>query len=272
MLLLTEIGSIIILRYNMWIVEFIPQVADRSLFRYIGVNSKSKQTSAGPDGVLTSPVTTGDSGVLIDINTSKITFSDMDQSLLALLLLALGLAFLVAEIFIPSGGLISVMAVISLTASVFFAWSAWGEDQPTMWWTYLTALVFLLPTTILLAIIILPRTPWGKRIILEGPELEEVTPYVHEEAHLSRLVGKTADTLSLLNPGGMVLVEGERIHCESEGMLIDPGQQVKIIGLKGNRLIVRLDINNDPTNLAADQTTQNSTEDKPKLDFEYPES
>ena len=196
----------------------------------------------------------------------------MDQSLLALLLLAVGLAFLVAEIFIPSGGLISVMAVISLTASVFFAWSAWGKDQPTMWWIYLAALIFLLPTTILMAIVILPRTPWGKRIILEGPELDEVTPYVHEEGQLSRLIGKMAKTLSLLNPGGMVLVEGQRIHCESEGMLIDPDQQVKIIGLKGNRLIVRVDNNNSPTELATDQMAEARAEDNPKLDFEYPES
>jgi len=196
----------------------------------------------------------------------------MDYSLLALLLLAVGLAFLVAEIFIPSGGLISVMAIISLTASVFFAWSAWGTSQPTMWWTYLAALIFLLPTTVVLAIIILPRTPWGKRIILDGPPLDEVTPYVTEEAHLSRLVGKTAKTISLLNPGGMVLVDGERIHCESEGMLVDPGQQVKVIGLKGNRLVVRLELNNKPAELAMEQSAEENTEDKPKLDFEYPES
>ena len=46
------------------------------------------------------------------------------------------------------------------------------------------------------------------------------------------VVGRSSDL-------DMVLVEGERMHSESEGMLIDPDQAVEIVGINGNRLVVR---------------------------------
>ena len=37
---------------------------------------------------------------------------------------------------------------------------------------------------------------------------------------------KTGKTLTLLNPGGLVLVDGERMHAETRGLLLDPGETV----------------------------------------------
>jgi membrane-bound ClpP family serine protease len=44
----------------------------------------------------------------------------------------------------------------------------------------------------------------------------------------------------MLNPGGLVLVDGSRLHCESEGVLLEAGTPVKIVAVKGNRVVVRL--------------------------------
>ena len=37
-----------------------------------------------------------------------------------------------------------------------------------------------------------------------------------------------------------MLVENERLHCESQGMLIEPNTEVEVIAVKANRLVVRV--------------------------------
>ncbi|MCC7420506.1 MAG: hypothetical protein IT428_09505 [Planctomycetaceae bacterium] len=163
----------------------------------------------------------------------------MDPSHLAILLLILGLALLVAEFFVPSGGMITVMAVVSIVSSVWFAWKAWGTTSPGLWWGFLTVLVISLPTTLGGMLFLLSNTRLGNRVLLKAPDLEEVTPYQREQQRLQQLIGKTGRTLTLLNPGGMVLVEGERIHSETPGLMLEADTAVEVIAVKGTRVVVR---------------------------------
>jgi membrane-bound serine protease (ClpP class) len=157
----------------------------------------------------------------------------------AILLLILGLALLVAEVFLPSGGMIFVAAVICFAASAGCAWNAWWTSSPSSFWIYVASVFLLVPSSIGAALYALPRTSFGKRVLLFGPELHEVTPFKEEEEELSRLIGRKAKTLTMLGPGGLLLIDGERMHCETPGMLVDPDTQVEIIAVKGNRLVVR---------------------------------
>src|SRR5690242_11783197 len=60
----------------------------------------------------------------------------MEYSHYAILLLMLSLALLTAEVFVPSGGFISVLMLLSLAGSVFCAFRAWWGSSPTLWWSY----------------------------------------------------------------------------------------------------------------------------------------
>jgi len=164
----------------------------------------------------------------------------LDYSVLAILLLLFALALIIAEVFIPSGGMISIIAIVSVLASIWCAKRAWWEDNPLAFWTYIASLLFLVPLCIGGAFYILPRTSIGRKFLLEAPTLDEVTGYVQEELRLRQMVGQHGTTISLLNPGGLVLVDGERMHCESEGMtMLDPDEDVIVVAVKGNRLVVR---------------------------------
>jgi membrane-bound serine protease (ClpP class) len=194
----------------------------------------------------------------------------MEHSHLALLLMLVGLALLVAEVFIPSGGIILAAALLSLGASIWYAWDAWGDSQPAAWWTYLAVLVALLPTVVIGAFYIFPRTSVGRRILLEAPSLEEVTPFSDEQEGLAGLVGHTGTTLTMLSPGGMVSVDGERLHCESEGMMIDPQQPVEVVAVRANRLVVRLVPRDKPA--PGPNQRNDDVSGKPPLDFDLPQS
>jgi hypothetical protein len=66
-----------------------------------------------------------------------------------------------------------------------------------------------------------------------------VTPHQAEQARLQQTVGKKGRTLSMLNPGGLVLVDGERLHAFSEGVMVDPNEWVEVLEVRGARVLVR---------------------------------
>jgi membrane-bound serine protease (ClpP class) len=46
--------------------------------------------------------------------------------------------------------------------------------------------------------------------------------------------------LTLLTPGGLVNVNGERLHCVSEGVMVPPGTTVEVVEVRGTRVLVRI--------------------------------
>jgi len=71
------------------------------------------------------------------------------------------------------------------------------------------------------------------------PQAHEVASFVEQEEKYRSMVGKIGQTATSLNPSGIVTVEGQRVHCQSEGMILDPGIPVLVIAARGNRVVVR---------------------------------
>jgi membrane-bound ClpP family serine protease len=194
----------------------------------------------------------------------------MDSGYLAILLLVVGLALIVCEVFIPSAGLIAALATLCIAGSIASAWSAWFYTSPTYFALYVTALLFLIPSAISGAFYVLPRTAFGRKVLLEGPDLDEVTPYQEEQRQLMRLVGHVGKTLTLLNPGGLVEVDGTRQHAESEGLLLEAGTPVEIVAVKGIRVVVRPV--EHPPRQSGDADAKRGESPGDSLDFELPRS
>lgn len=158
---------------------------------------------------------------------------------LSVILLIISLGLLFAELFLPSGGMILVVALVCLAGSVWFAWKQWWGENPTIFWSYLAGVVVLVPIAVAAMLYIFPRTGVGRKILLEGPSPDEVTPYADEAQQLRKLIGRTGKTITLMSPGGLVQIDGKRMHCETEGMLLDPGIAIEVVNVKGTRLVVR---------------------------------
>jgi membrane protein implicated in regulation of membrane protease activity len=165
--------------------------------------------------------------------------TSMDASTIALLLMAVGLVLIVAEVFIPSGGAVSVCSAITILTGVYYAWSAWGTSSPLKLVAYLASLSILIPTGIGTALYMLPHTRVGKAAILSGPTPEETDAFGDLERKHAAFVGQFGVTVSVLNPAGTVRIGGERVACQSEGSIIDPGVTVRIVSARYNFVIVR---------------------------------
>ena len=77
-------------------------------------------------------------------------------------------------------------------------------------------------------------------------------------------MGEFGRALTLMNPGGMVLVAGERLHAVSEGQVIESGTSVEIVEIRGNRVLVR------PGEPPAEADDEDGDSPSETLDFDMP--
>lgn len=185
----------------------------------------------------------------------------MDYSVYCLLLLLLSIALLVIEIFLPSGGFLGLMMLASLIGSIVCGYFAWWETSRGIWWFYIGSVVVLLPTVLIGAFALIPKTSFGRRILLDAPQSDEITPYAKERSELHELVGASGSAMTPHRPSGMVNIQGRRYHAETRGMMLEAGDPVTVVEVRGNRLVVRLV---EESRAAATSTESEPAENPPK--------
>ncbi len=151
-----------------------------------------------------------------------------------LLLLAFGLILLISEVFIPSGGLIGLLAVSCVGLSL---WKAF-EHSYDLGLKFLLADFVLLPVAGALAIYLWPRTPLARRVFLRPPDPEEMD-VSHSDQRIDHLIGQYGRALTPLRPSGMVDFDGRRLDGLSEEGLIPSGALVRAVRIRAGQLVVR---------------------------------
>lgn len=153
----------------------------------------------------------------------------------AIVLLLGGLALMILEAFLPSGGALGTLSVIAILAGVGLAYYS-GPMEGTV---LLLAAVFATPVCIFLALKWWPNTPLGRRVLLNTPTGDEVLPDSVLRRSLRELVGKVGKAKSLMLPSGAIVIEGRVLDAVSEGVAIEAGQSVKVVEVRANRVVVR---------------------------------
>lgn len=201
----------------------------------------------------------------------------MDYSSLAICLAILTLGLLVAEFFIPSAGMLTIFSLISAVVSVWSGYHAWWDHSPVVWWIYIICFVLSVPTTIAGAVVVLPKTSFGRRLLPDPPSADESRPYSKEREKLLELVGSIGETATLHAPGGMTLVDGRRYHSESDGLMLEPSTKVKVVRVNGTRILVSA-VDENFTDQSSDHSVSDETNpdaseqlNEEKLDFPFPE-
>lgn len=153
----------------------------------------------------------------------------------AIILLVFGLLLTALEMFVPSGGVIGFISLASVVTSIVMAFRH----------SEYTGLGFMaiavLGTPLLAALMIKwwPKTPFGRRLLLEVPHGDDVLPDDDLRRRIKTLVGKLGTAKALMLPGGPVVVEGHTYDAVSEGVAVQAGDTVKVIDVRGTRIVVR---------------------------------
>ncbi|MBL8813409.1 MAG: NfeD family protein [Planctomycetaceae bacterium] len=203
-----------------------------------------------------------------------------DAGILATIMLLIGLILLGVEFFIPSFGMIFVCAALSLIVSLWAACKAWWGTNPGFFWSYIFVLVGGIPVSVFGTIALMQKSTFGSRMTLPpAPSADKLPPNPLEEH-----IGRRGTAQNLMTPGGIILLDSERFHAESPGMVVEPGTKIIVIGARANRLLVRPLLPSDEQTAriepASEQLPEVATSDVPSsdkdpepepLDFDIPD-
>jgi membrane-bound serine protease (ClpP class) len=147
----------------------------------------------------------------------------------------------------PVGWLL--LALLALLA-VLAVWHAYAVSGAAAAWAVGVGLVVGLAVLMWVLTKLAPRSHWGRGLVLEKDETDDdATAAVQvtrnapqgatqEERH-RELVGKTGVARTHLRPAGTALIDDERIDVVADGERIDAGARVRVVAVRGNRVVVR---------------------------------
>jgi len=144
-------------------------------------------------------------------------------------------ALIIAEVFVPSGGLISIFALACLIggAVIFFQHSA------TAGWIGVGIAAVMIPTVLVIAYKMFPKTRFGKSVTLTPPKRQQGDA-IPDTSELKEMLGEVGVVLTPLRPVGMCDFSGQRLECVAEGGYIDKDKKVKVIDVESTQLTVRM--------------------------------
>ncbi|MFH1717788.1 MAG: NfeD family protein [Planctomycetota bacterium] len=144
-------------------------------------------------------------------------------------------ALIVAEVFVPSGGLISVCALACLAGgiAIFFHYSTVAG------WIGVGVAAVMIPAVLVVAYRIFPKTRFGKSVTLAPPQRPQGDA-IPDTPELKELLGAVGVVLTPLRPVGMCDFSGCRVECVAESGYVDKMQKVKVIKVESTQLTVRV--------------------------------
>lgn len=149
----------------------------------------------------------------------------------ALFLFLAGMILVLAEFIVP-GGICGAMGVIILVLSGALAIQTYPDYVLTIVLVELAGVA----VCVVLGLFLLARTGAGRALKLETRQNVE-DGYVNMESDIS-LIGASGVVFSALRPAGSILVNGRRIDAVSDGTFIEKDARVRIVDVRGNRVVV----------------------------------
>lgn len=149
-------------------------------------------------------------------------------------ILLLAVVLFVLEVFIPSGGILGGLSAVAFVGAIVSAFAYGGLQMGT---AFMAGAAVLIPVLIVLLVKLWPKTPFGKRILIQLPDAEDVLP--EHRRQRQQLVGQRGVAVSPLLPAGAIKVQGRTMGAISDGVSIEKGASVQIIAVRNNAIVVR---------------------------------
>lgn len=150
-----------------------------------------------------------------------------------LIIITLGFLLMFLDLILPTGG---VLFALGMAATAIGSVMSFGLGLRTGLMVLLGE-VIVVPLSLVLIGHWAPQSQFFRKFVLALPRVEDPSQPVQQR--LEHLKGRIGKTLSHLRPAGAVDFDGYRVDTLSEGMLIEPGQYVRCIEVRGGKVIVR---------------------------------
>ena len=158
----------------------------------------------------------------------------MEWVVFPLFLLMACAVLLVAEVFVPSAGILTVLAIACGLGGI----SLFFQHSLVAGWIGIGIAVVLIPAVLVIAYKVFPKTPFGKAMLLAPPE-DTQGDGVPDADELSSFLGRVGRVQAVLHPVGLCDFSGRRVECVAESGYVERGKSVEVIAVQGAQLTVR---------------------------------
>jgi membrane-bound ClpP family serine protease len=160
----------------------------------------------------------------------------MEPYFWSILLLLVGIAIVGIELFVPSGGVLAILAGLCFLGGIAVAFMQSVQAGLIM----ITVTSAIVPLLIAAGIHYWPNTPIGRRILGKLPDHpDEVLPDSEAYRGLKQLIGRRGKANCKMLPGGSIVIDRRSYEAVSVGMAIDEGAPVEVVDVRIGRLVVR---------------------------------
>jgi membrane-bound serine protease (ClpP class) len=156
----------------------------------------------------------------------------MNDSLVLLVILQLiGVVVIIAEIILPSGGILSIVALSVFAYSLYIAFS---DISKTVGFAFVAGDLVLIPVLVIVGLKLLARSPVTLRKTLSREE-----GVSSQSPELVGFVDMQGSAVTNLRPAGMAVIDGRRVDVVTRGEYIEKDTAIIVIAVTGNQIIVR---------------------------------
>ncbi len=142
----------------------------------------------------------------------------------------LGLLVVLAEIFIPSLGVLTVIALGLFVYSLHLVFTTISTSAGMM---FVAADLVVVPIVLILGMKLLAASPLSLR-----NRLSSKGGVVSQAPGLKIYQDKQGKAVTALRPSGTALIEGKRLDVVTDGDYIEAQTPIRVTGVTGNRIIV----------------------------------
>jgi len=142
------------------------------------------------------------------------------------LFIGMGMILLFLEVFIPSGGILGVLAFF---CAAFGIYGLFTQGRPLLGFAAIggTATLGVLGLKFGL-----------KRLHFSGSMTPEASTSVDTRIN-DTLTGKEGLTHTMLRPAGVAIIDGQRVDVVAQGNFVEPNVRVRVVDITGNRVLVK---------------------------------
>jgi membrane-bound serine protease (ClpP class) len=154
-----------------------------------------------------------------------------DRLLLPIILQLVGVVVIIAEIILPSGGILSIAALGVFGYSLFIVFN---EISMTIGFSFVAADLILIPVLVIVGLKLLARSPVTLRKTLSRKE-----GVSSQSSELESYVGRQGSALTDLRPAGIAVINGKRVDVVTRGEYLEKDSAIIVTAVTGNQIIVR---------------------------------
>ena len=154
-----------------------------------------------------------------------------DSLLLPIILQLVGVVVIIAEIILPSGGILSIVALGVFGYSLFIVFN---EISMFIGFSFVAADLILIPVLVIVGLKLLARSPVTLRKTLSRKE-----GVSSQSSELESYVGRQGNALTDLRSAGIAVINGKRVDVVTRGEYIEKDSAIIATTVTGNQIIVR---------------------------------